>query len=59
MHTISFIQFLSSASFKSQENALPDSIQEYLRLLQSRTEGAEEEVKECEIILEKLPLGMS
>ncbi|XP_020620609.1 leucine-rich repeat and IQ domain-containing protein 1-like isoform X3 [Orbicella faveolata] len=39
----------------SQENALPDSIQEYLRLLQSRTEGAEEEVKECEIILEKLP----
>jgi len=42
----------------TQENALPDSLQEYLRLLQSRTEGAEEEVKECEIILEKLPSGV-
>lgn len=37
------------------ENALPDSIQEYLRLLQSRTEGAAEEVKECDTILEKFP----
>lgn len=29
-----------------------------MRLLQSRTEGAAEEVKECETILEKLPSGM-
>ena len=36
---------------------MPDSLQEYLRLLHSRTDGAEEEVKECEIILEKLPPG--
>ncbi|XP_078345883.1 leucine-rich repeat- and IQ domain-containing protein 1-like isoform X2 [Oculina patagonica] len=45
----------TSKTDEAQENVLPDSIQEYLRLLQSRTEGVEEEVKECEIILEKLP----
>nr|XP_058949966.1 leucine-rich repeat and IQ domain-containing protein 1-like [Pocillopora verrucosa] len=44
---------------ESQGEDFPDSIQEYLLLLQSRTQNAEEEVKECEIILEKLPLGSS
>ncbi|XP_074605943.1 leucine-rich repeat- and IQ domain-containing protein 1-like isoform X2 [Acropora palmata] len=39
-----------------KDNSLPDSIEQYLRLLHSRTEGAEEEVKECELILEKLPV---
>ncbi|XP_015748541.1 PREDICTED: leucine-rich repeat and IQ domain-containing protein 1-like [Acropora digitifera] len=40
-----------------KDNSLPDSIEQYLRLLHSRTEGAEEEVKECELILEKLPVN--
>ncbi|XP_068673772.1 leucine-rich repeat and IQ domain-containing protein 1-like isoform X1 [Montipora foliosa] len=40
---------------EAKDDGLPDSIQEYLRFLHSRTEGAEEEVRECELILKKLP----
>ncbi|XP_031548663.1 leucine-rich repeat and IQ domain-containing protein 1-like [Actinia tenebrosa] len=38
-------------------DVLPDSLQQYLRAVQSRTEGVEQDVRDCDTVLNKLPIG--